>query len=106
MAITTEIPQTVDWQGKKVPVYPMETIDFGRLLSQEPAELEKLLNACKAEGFFYLDLKNIDGRRMLDDQEQTLELMKRFFDSPLEAKNEFGLTNPHLGYVPDPLKLG
>ncbi len=99
MGVSTDLPQTVQWQGKKVPVYPMETIDFGRLLSQEPAEVEKLLSCCKAEGFFYLNLKGIDGRRMLDDQQSTLELMRRFFGSALEAKNEFGLVTPHLGYV-------
>jgi len=34
------------------------------------------------------------------DQQKTLELMHRFFESPLEAKNEFGLISPHLGYEP------
>lgn len=98
MGISTGIPQTVQWQGKNVPVYPMETVDFGRLLSQEPAEVEKLLQCCEAEGFFYLDLKGIDGRRFLDDQQKTLELMHNFFESPLEKKEEFKLVTPHLGY--------
>ena len=97
MAPTTEIPQTVQWNGKTVPVYPMETVDFSRLLSQEPAELEKVLQCCKKEGYFYLDMNGIDGRRFLEDQEQTLQLMYRFFDAPIEAKNEFGLIAPHLG---------
>ncbi|CAG8959550.1 hypothetical protein HYFRA_00001451 [Hymenoscyphus fraxineus] len=100
MAISTEIPQTVDWAGKKVPVYPMETIDFSRLLSQEPAELERLVKCCQTEGFFYLDLQGIDGRRMLEDQQETLRLMKNFFDAPIEVKNEYGLVAPHLGYEP------
>ena len=97
MAISTEVPQTVDWQGKKVPVYPMQTIDFSRLLSHEPAEVEKLVRCCQTEGYFYLDLQGIDGRRMLDDQQDTLKLMHRFFESPLEVKNEYGLVSPHLG---------
>lgn len=97
MTITTEVPQTVEWQGKNVPVYPMQTIDFGRVLSQEPAEVDKLLRCCQTEGFFYLDLKGLDGRRFLDDQQKTLELMHRYFESPLEAKNEFGLIDSHLG---------
>lgn len=96
MAIT-EIPQSVQWNGKKVPVYPMETVDFSRLLSNEPAELEKTLRCCQKEGYFYLDLNNIDGRRFLEDQERTLELMHKFFAAPEEAKNEFGLVAPHLG---------
>jgi len=100
MAISNEIPRTVQWNGKPVPVYPMETISFERLLSQEPAEIEKTLRCCETEGFFYLDLSGIDGRRYLDDQEKTLDLMHRFFESPLEAKNQFGLLAPHLGYEP------
>jgi isopenicillin N synthase-like dioxygenase len=99
MAASNEIPRTVQWNEKNVPIYPMETISFERLLSQEPAELEKLLRCCETEGFFYLDLQGIDGRRYLKDQENTLDLMHRFFESPLELKNQFGLVSPHLGYV-------
>ncbi|KAK1763029.1 Clavaminate synthase-like protein [Phialemonium atrogriseum] len=100
MGVTTELPQTVQWNGTKVPVYPMETIDYARLLSQEPEEVERLVRCCQTEGFFYLDLQGIDGRRMLDDEQSTLKLMHRFFESPLEAKNEFGLITGHLGYEP------
>ncbi|KAF3061546.1 putative 2og-fe oxygenase superfamily protein [Daldinia childiae] len=100
MAISTDVPQTVEWNGKKVPVYPMEIIDFSKLLSQEPAEIERLVSCCQETGYFYLDLRGIDGRRMLEDQQDTLKLMYRFFDAPLEAKNEFGLVAPHLGYEP------
>merc|ERR1712093_875033 len=100
MGITSEVPKTVQWNGSEVPVYSMQTIDFSRLLSQEPEELEKLLKCCQDEGFFYIDLQGIDGRRFLDDQQETLKLMNKFFDSPLEVKNEFGLVAPHLGYEP------
>jgi len=100
MTLATETPQTVEWNGTKVPVYPMDTIDFSLLLSQEPAEVEKLVRCCEGQGFFYLDLNNIDGRRILDDRKATLDLMYRFFEQPLEAKNEFGLISPHLGYEP------
>ncbi|CAJ2510561.1 Uu.00g095300.m01.CDS01 [Anthostomella pinea] len=100
MAISPEIPQSVEWNNTKVPVYAMATIDFSLLLSQEPAEVERLVRCCQKQGFFYLDLNNIDGRRFLDDQQETLKLMHRFFEAPLEAKNEYGLIAPHLGYEP------
>lgn len=100
MAPVTDMPQTVEWQGKQIPVWPMQTVDYGLLLSQDPAEVEKVLNACLEDGYFYLDLQSIDGRRMLDDQQETLKLMKRFFEAPIEAKNEFGLISSHLGYEP------
>jgi isopenicillin N synthase-like dioxygenase len=97
MAPTTEVTQRVEWNGKDVPVYAMQTIDFAALLSQEPAELEKVLDCCKKEGFLYLDLNNVDGRRFLDDHQELLKLIHRFFESPLEVKNEYGLISPHLG---------
>lgn len=97
MASSTKVLRTVEWLGKSVPVYDMTTIDFSKLLSQEPDEVEKLLKCCQNEGYFYLDLRGIDGRRMLDDQKETLSLMHRFFESPLEVKNEYGLISPHLG---------
>lgn len=97
MGISTEVPQTVEWSGKRVPVYPMETVDFGRVLSQEPAELENMLRICQQQGFFYLDLNGLDGSRFLDDQQRTLELMHRYFEAPIEDKNELGLITAHLG---------
>lgn len=97
MATPNEVPRTVQWNGQNVPVYHMETISFERLLSQEPAELENIVRCCETKGFFYLDLQGIDGRRYLKDQQNTLDLMHRFFESPLEAKNQFGLVSPHLG---------
>jgi isopenicillin N synthase-like dioxygenase len=100
MAPLIDPPQTVEWQGKRVPVWSMQTIDYGKLLSQDPAEVDKVLNACLEEGYFYLDLQSLDGRRMLADQQDILSLMHRFFESPIEAKNEFGLISSHLGYEP------
>ncbi|KAH8593069.1 hypothetical protein B0O99DRAFT_688969 [Bisporella sp. PMI_857] len=100
MAISTQVQETVQWNGKTVPVYYMETISFEKLLSNEPAELEKVLRCCETEGFFYLDLQSIDGRRFLEDQQKTLDLMNRFFSAPLEEKNQYGLVAPHLGYEP------
>ncbi len=105
MVVSVDPPQTVEWQGKKVPVWPVQTIDYGRLLSQDPAEVDKVLQACLEEGYFNLDLQGIDGRRMLSDQQETLKLMRRFFDLPIEAKNEFGLISSHLGWVFSPLGL-
>lgn len=99
MVVQLEPPQTVEWQGRQVPVWEMATINYGALLSQDPEEVEKLTKACLEEGYFYLDLQGIDGRRMLADKEDLQKLMKRFFDAPLEKKNEFGLISSHLGYV-------
>ncbi|KAG5915219.1 hypothetical protein E4U61_004824 [Claviceps capensis] len=100
MAPTIDPPRCVEWLGKKVPVWSMHTVDYGLLLSQDPGEVDKVVNACLQDGYFYLGLDGIDGRRMLSDHQETLKLMKRFFNSPIEAKNEFGLISSHLGYEP------
>jgi hypothetical protein len=99
MGVSLDMPQTVEWQGKQVPVWPAPVIDYGRLLSQDPEEVDKVLKACMEEGYFNLDLQGIEGRRMLADQEEIQKLMKKFFAMPIEAKNEFGLISSHLGYV-------
>ncbi|KAF2715497.1 2og-Fe oxygenase family protein [Pleomassaria siparia CBS 279.74] len=100
MAPITKVEETVQWTGKTVPVYAMETVSFESLLSQEPAEVEKVLRCCETAGFFYLDMRGIDGRRYLEDQQNTIALMKRFFAASLEEKNQYGLVAPHLGYEP------
>ncbi|KAI0205076.1 Clavaminate synthase-like protein [Astrocystis sublimbata] len=100
MGITNEPLRTTEWNGKQVPIYPMQSFDFSKLLSHEPDELERLVKCCQDEGYFYIDLKGIDGRRFVEDQQETLKLMHRFFESPLEAKNQYGLVAPHLGYEP------
>ncbi|KAK4221897.1 hypothetical protein QBC38DRAFT_491113 [Podospora fimiseda] len=98
--MSSEPVETVEWQGRQVPVWSMRTIDYGLLLSQDPAEVEKVTKACLEDGYFQLDLDSIDGRRMLEDRESVLKLMDRFFSAPLEAKNEYGLIDSHLGYEP------
>ena len=91
MAIQTQAPNTVQYRGKQAPVCALETVDFSRLLSQEPEEVEKLLRCCQTQGFFYLDLQGIDGRRILDDEQQLLQVMRKFFSHPAETKMEIGL---------------
>lgn len=87
------------YQGKPIQIAQLHSINFSRLLSQEPAELDKLLHLCKTEGFFYLDLQDIDGRRILDDKVKLLKVMERFFNSPHDDKNEIGLPSQEHGSV-------
>jgi isopenicillin N synthase-like dioxygenase len=100
MAPTTEPPRTVQWRGTSVPVYPMQTISYSSLLSQDPSEIDRVLRACLDDGYFYLDLTSLDGRHILSSKDTTLSLMNRFFSAPLAQKNEFGLVSSHLGYEP------
>lgn len=99
MAPVLDPPQTVDWMGQPTPVWSMQTIDYGLLLSQDPGEVDRVVQACLEEGYFYLDLSGLDGRRTLADHAALLALMKRFFAAPIEEKNEYGLLSSHLGWV-------
>jgi hypothetical protein len=91
---TTNVPQ---YHEKPASVCALETVDFSRLLSQEPEEVEKLLHCCQTQGFFYLDLQGIDGRRILDDEQQLLQVMRKFFNASAETKNEIGLPSQDHG---------
>jgi isopenicillin N synthase-like dioxygenase len=91
--------ELIHYQGKPVQIAQLHTINFSRLLSQEPAELDKLLHLCKTEGFFYRDLQDIDERRMLDDKARLLKVMERFFNSFNDEKNEIGLPSQEHGLV-------
>lgn len=89
--------RTVPYQGKDVPVYDLETIDYSKLLSSETDEIDRMLKCCRDEGFFYLDLRGIEGVRTLDDHQTLLELFRRFCSAPHEAKNEIGLPSQEHG---------
>lgn len=101
MAVASKVvakpPST--YEGKPIKILSLETIHFSRLLSQEPDELARLLKLCETEGFFYLDLQDIDGRIILDGLQDLLAVMRRFFNSSHEAKNEIGLPSQEHGYV-------
>lgn len=89
----------IEFQGRPLQIAQLGVIDFSRLLSQEPLELEKLVHLCKTEGFFYLNLQDIDGRRMLDDKARLLKVMEKFFTSSHDEKNEIGLPSQEHGSV-------
>lgn len=96
MAVTSRTPKTVWHQGESVPVCALETVDFSRLLSQEPEEVQRLLRCCQTQGFFYLDLQGLDGRRILDDEQKLLQVMRDSFNQPTKTKDEVGLPDqPH-----------
>src|SRR3569833_4678220 len=46
MAPAIDIPQPVEWQGKKVPVWFMQTIDYGLLLSQDTGVVVLVFLVC------------------------------------------------------------
>lgn len=73
-------------------------MNFSRLLSQEQAKINKLLRYYQDAGFFYLDLEDINRKRILEDYQRLLTLMRRFFNSPYNEKNEISLPSLEYGY--------
>lgn len=103
MTIANTPSTSIAYNGEKVPVYELETINFSELLSAQPDEINKLRKCCEKDGFFYLDLDDIEGKRMLKDHQRLLALMRRFFKWPDNQKEEFGLLSLDHGYdLPPP----
>ena len=69
---------------ENVPIAPLPTIDFARLVAKDAAEANNLLDACKTHGFFYLNLKNVG--TILEDWQKVLRIMETYFGQDLATK--------------------
>lgn len=65
---------------------PLPVIDFTRLFHHNTSEADRLLEACQAYGFFYLDLQGAETQAMLADLKSLLRTTKQYFDQPNEIK--------------------
>ncbi len=75
---------TID--GQQVNVASLETIDLGRLEANEPAEVEKLLNASQMPGFFYLNFGDYMTKKFLEDLPTIYAAAEEYFDKPEDEK--------------------
>jgi len=97
--MTSFLPSTL--YGNDILVAPLDTIDLGRLLAKEPAEIDRLLQSCITHGFFYLDLQTCDvGRQILADEQDVLRVMREYFDQPVEKKAVDDKKSFACGYKP------
>lgn len=62
------------------------TLHFPSLLLGSKDEFARLLDACENDGFFYLDLRDWESGRILQQLEPTGQIMKHWFAGPLEDK--------------------
>lgn len=76
-------PNTTTVGGRQIDVAPLEIINYARLAAREPAEVERLLGACRSPGFFYLDLRKDS---ILADLWELYAAAERYFDQPQEVK--------------------
>jgi isopenicillin N synthase-like dioxygenase len=92
-----------------VPTAPLLRISLQKLLARDTEEEERCWQACCELGFFCLDLssdtddKDDIGEKLLKDADKLFEVMKGFFDLPVEEKVKYDLKDQgsyfgHKGY--------
>ncbi|KAJ3557215.1 hypothetical protein NM688_g1590 [Phlebia brevispora] len=79
----------------------LATIDLQGLVTRDPAEITKLLDACVTHGFFYLNLQTSDaGRQILEAEQNAYRFMEEYFSRPLETKMKDDRGHPTHGFKP------
>ncbi|KAK6218006.1 hypothetical protein LQW54_003064 [Pestalotiopsis sp. IQ-011] len=75
-----------------LPTVELETIPLAGLLAGDPAEQDRVFEACKGRGFFYLDLREAgaeEGRVLLDGAEQIARVGEETFELPVDEKMKY-----------------
>jgi len=80
------ISQNATIDGHQIDVIPLETIDYERLATKDPAEVEKLLGASQMPGFFHLDLQNESGKQILAGLQEVYGVTGKYYDAPPEGR--------------------
>jgi isopenicillin N synthase-like dioxygenase len=91
---------TPDVPPEDVPVANLPSIEVDLLQAHDASEFDRLLKACEVYGFFYLNLENYG--TMLQDWHIVLDLMKDYFDQPLEVKMRDSRNSDTHGYEAHP----
>ncbi|KAL3429761.1 hypothetical protein BDV09DRAFT_189855 [Aspergillus tetrazonus] len=81
-------------------VAELPIIDPSKLARGDDAELERLFDAGKTHGFFYLDLTTAETPRLVDTLNAVLAFMAEYFDQPREAKMKDNRKSDIHGYEP------
>ena len=80
-----------------VPIASLPKISLRKLVSGDEGEAKEVFHACRAEGFFLLDLRNEPaGDKLLRDIEAMFAIAKEVMDLSLEEKTKFN-KNPPFG---------
>ncbi|EPE34348.1 Clavaminate synthase-like protein [Glarea lozoyensis ATCC 20868] len=76
----------------------LSSLSLSRLEGNNAEESKRLLEACAQDGFFYLDLR--DHKQLLVDYEALLEIIKQYFNEPLDQKMKDDRKSDTIGYEP------
>ena len=87
--ITSRIAYKAMALPEGLPVADIHTVDFYGLINDDQLESEKLLNASKEDGFFYLSFNAVEHDGTMELIEKMYQLNKDLFSLPLGSKMEF-----------------
>jgi isopenicillin N synthase-like dioxygenase len=79
------------------PTFTLETIDLALLEASDPSERQKLVQACKDQGFLYLNL--VSNPELVEDWGRVLDFMVQYFAKGTEEKMQDNRQSDTYGYV-------
>lgn len=85
MTVTTYDGLTASSFPQGLPIAKLTTVHLSKLLKGDAAESKMLLNACKLDGFFYLNIQNLE-YDLLPVLDFMFQLDKELYDLPDEDK--------------------
>lgn len=96
--VTTGLPP---FPQQGVRTLPLLRISLEKLLDHNDGEIQRLINACEDNGFFYLDVQNAGSySSIMDDVHKLFMIGDEFFALDLrdKLKYDFSATTPYFGY--------
>ncbi|KIL87875.1 2og-fe oxygenase family protein [Fusarium avenaceum] len=84
----------------------LHVLNFCSLQRGDDSEKANLLAACEEHGFFYLDLRDWEFGEILDNLEEIWNIMKKWFDQPLQEKLKTETISDAHGFKPPGVQSG
>lgn len=86
-------------------IAPLLIIDFALLLRHDGSEVNRLMETCQTNGFFYLNLQGSDtlSQTVLADYRTLLQTSQTYFNQAQEIKARDDRNSPTYGYVYKPV---
>jgi isopenicillin N synthase-like dioxygenase len=92
------MPHATEFTPDQYPPFPsspefksvdLETISLTKLLAEDSKEQDRVFQACKTRGFFYLELGGCEnGETILKGADDICRMAEEFFKLPMEEKEE------------------
>lgn len=84
-------------ESDEFPCVELATISLQKLLNHDSTEEDRVFEACKGRGFFYLELAGTDaGETILNGSEDLARVGERFMALPTDEKMKFTPRNKEL----------